>query len=77
MKTDEDLKYVMKFHKDHLFKTLENVPDYEIALYGKRKAIRKGYTVEQADFRGSRYRGVSKNKGKWQVRSSKTLDDYF
>ena len=70
VKTDEDLKYVMQVHRQQLLKALENLPNNEIALQGKRKTIRKGFTVEQGDFRGSRYRGVSKNKGKWQVRFS-------
>jgi hypothetical protein len=41
--------------------------DGDIVLKGKRKSIQKGFPADQADFRGSRYRGVSKNKGKWQV----------
>ena len=57
--------------KTDILRDLDVYEDHEVVIRAKPKRIEKGYVVQQPDFRGSRYRGVSKNKGKWQVRSSK------
>lgn len=66
-KTDEELRSLQEKNRQKLLAHLDTVCDEDIMLKGKRKSIQKGFPADQADFRGSRYRGVSKNKGKWQV----------
>ena len=67
MQTDEDLEKLIFNIREKLLESLTTVEDNSIVLKGKRKVIEKGFRIDQGDFRGSRYRGVSKNKGKWQV----------
>ena len=60
---------------------LSDFKDDEIVIKARPKKIEKGYMIQHPDFRGSRYRGVSKNKGKWQVRyfivNSELFFNYF
>lgn len=67
VKTDEDLKKLKDQNRAKLLQHLKDLNDEFCVIRGKRKNIQKAAPVDQADFRGSRYRGVSKNKGKWQV----------
>ena len=39
----------------------------EVVIRGQPKTLRRGSLYDAEDFRGSRFRGVSKNKEKWQV----------
>ena len=48
-----------------MVKKLKSYDDHEIVIQKKPKLVKVGYG-EQA-FRGSKYRGVSKNKKKWQI----------
>ena len=66
-KTDEDLLRLQKHNREQLIEHLSTLNDDAIVIKGRRKCIQKHSPADQADFRGSRYRGVSKNKGKWQV----------
>ena len=55
--------------RQELLEKLQSYSEDDIVIHGRLKNISKDNGIERADFRGSRYRGVSKNKGKWQVRS--------
>ena len=47
---------------------LSSVPNpADVVLRGQPKTLRRGSLYDAEDFRGSRFRGVSKNKEKWQV----------
>ena len=39
----------------------------DVVIRGQPKTLRRGSQYDAQEFRGSRFRGVSKNKGKWQV----------
>ncbi|CAI2362681.1 unnamed protein product [Moneuplotes crassus] len=49
-----------------LGKLLKSLQD-QVVIKGNPKRNLKAFSVQNEDFRGSRYRGVSKNKGKWQM----------
>ena len=48
-----------------LIDELSSLSNFEIALPGRPKMVKAGYGNK--NFRGSRFRGVSKNKQKWQI----------
>ena len=48
-----------------MLKKLKSYDDNEIAIQKKPKLVKVGYGDQT--FRGSKYRGVSKNKKKWQI----------
>ena len=60
-------KLFFKNNRFNLLSHLKSLPGNSVIIKGKPKSIQKGLNVAQAEFRGSRYRGVSKNKRKWQV----------
>ena len=67
--------------RENLFKKLkETFGDQNIVIFRRQKKNRDGVPSDDA-FRGSIYRGVSKNKSKWQVRLNKLhklpLDDDY
>mmetsp|Transcript_29147 Transcript_29147/g.25784 ORF Transcript_29147/g.25784 Transcript_29147/m.25784 type:complete len:96 (-) Transcript_29147:63-350(-) len=58
---------MMQKKKNDLINQLNNFSEEEVVIMSKPKKIEKGVFIQHPDFRGSRYRGVSKNKGKWQM----------
>lgn len=66
-KSDKELDDLQVRNREELLKNLEAFRDDEIVINGQLKNILRATSAERAEFRGSRYRGVSKNKGKWQV----------
>lgn len=57
-----------EIQRQRLLEKLKLAEDEDIIVKGKPKRNLKTFHAQHEDFRGSRYRGVSKNKGKWQVR---------
>ena len=53
---------------EELVNHLKKFNDEDVIIKAKLKKSIRPSKAQQDDFRGSRYRGVSKNKGKWQVK---------
>ena len=58
--------------RNELFKAIKNEKDLSKIVI-KAKPKRPHHNMGVDNFRGSRFRGVSKNKNKWQVRDLKNL----
>ena len=59
-----------------LLKKLKSFEEEEVVVQRKPKLVKVGYGKQS--FRGSKYRGVSKNKKKWQILLSlSSLKEYI
>ncbi|CAI2362567.1 unnamed protein product [Moneuplotes crassus] len=54
-------------NRELLLDKLLKMSEEDLVVKGKPKRNLKTFSAQHEDFRGSRYRGVSKNKGKWQM----------
>jgi hypothetical protein len=64
---DLSLEKYLESKKTTLLKSIADSPDEVIIL--NKKSKKKGVGYNDKDFRGSKFRGTSKNKRKWQVSS--------
>ena len=51
-----------------LLKDLNKFDSFDVVISAKVQKVCKSNAIIDKNFRGSKYRGISKNKKKWQVR---------